>query len=118
MRWLDRILPRSSSETDQDVAELEIYLQSSLYPVQPRPVFINTLKKQLLTKPLDGICFDNQESADMLNYFLLAVAGVVSGMVLVAAGARAVLTVLATFGILRNIKVQNRQKRSVSFPVS
>ena len=81
------------------VVKMERYLQSSFHPVAPRPDFVMGLKTRL-----------NQESkrftsrSTVLQYVLLSLAGVVTSVLLILAGIRAVITLLGVLGILSQMR--------------
>jgi hypothetical protein len=101
-------------DSDQDFVEFEGYLNSVFQPIHPRVAFVGNLKEQLMVAPIP----EDNEAVNVMQYFFLAVAGVLSGLVLVAASVRAVVTILATLRLLRNIKTQGRQKPPASFPIT
>jgi hypothetical protein len=88
------------------VVKMERYLQSSFHPVAPRPDFVMNLKTRL-----------NQESrrftsrSTVLQYVLLSLAGVVTSVLLILAGVRAVITLLGVLGILSQMHGQVGEER-------
>jgi hypothetical protein len=89
------------------VMKMERYLQTTISPVAPRPDFVSGLKSRL-----------NQESrriysrSTVLQYVLLSLAGVVTSVLLILAGVRAVVTLLGVLGILLQMRGQGSEKRS------
>lgn len=89
------------------VKKMERYLQTSFYPVAPRSDFVNDLKTRLT--------YESRKFASrstVLQYVLLSLAGVVTSVLLILAGVRAVVTLLGVLGILHQMRGQIGEKRS------
>lgn len=93
------------------VVKMERYLQTTFSPVAPRPDFVTGLRTRL-----------TQESrqiysrSTILQYVLLSLAGVVTSVLLILAGVRAVVTLLGVLGILHQMRGQVSQKPSQALP--
>ena len=94
-----RLFGRRRKEDDYDLEQLESYLQSTLITVEPRPAFVQGLKLRLLEAPLD-----EPLAGGTFSYALLAMAGIVSGVVILATSIRATVTILGAFGLIRSMR--------------
>jgi hypothetical protein len=71
----------------RSLAEVEKQLKSTLVPVQPRAEYVRTLRTRLME--------DKAPSANVFQYLILAVAGILSSVLLVATGIRATKAIRA-----------------------
>lgn len=89
-------------EPTQEIQRLETKLNTTLHPVSPRSTFVEKLGQRLTTEPdLPEI----RPSARTLDYALMAIAGVLSGVMLVMLGirlARALAPILAAARMRRS----------------
>lgn len=92
-----------------DIQILEAYLFEALVPVTPPTEFVGSLRERLLVEPQDIIV---QKKADPLQAILLGSAGVLSGILILALGVRAIVALLGGKGYLQQFKTQLRQKRA------
>jgi hypothetical protein len=78
-----------------DYLSLENYLQRMMPQVPPRADFVVGLRQRLLNMPV------NQNWLPTAFFFIvLILAGVVSGLILIATSLRALVTVFATLGLI------------------
>ena len=83
----------------ETITEMEDYLDDTLIPVKPSPTFISGLRDRLLVAP-------EQQLASMppaLQYTLLGVLGVFSGIIILVTGVRAMVTLWGAIGILSHL---------------
>jgi len=85
---------------------LESNLREILQPVVPTADFVVDLKNHLLRYPRWKIALPG-----MLKSIMLVSAGLVSGVLILVTGIRAIVTILFTFKILRQIKTQVDKKQ-------
>jgi hypothetical protein len=95
---------KASKKTNRAVAKpgvgnMERYLQTSFHPVTPRPDFVTDLKTRLSQ---ESKRFSSRST--VLQYVLLSLAGVVTSVLLIFAGMRAVITLLGVLGILHQMR--------------
>ena len=99
-----------NSEDLEDLAAIEAYLQSLMEPVAPRALFIKNLRDRLFSRK------DRDEPELVVdfepNYVLIAGAGVLSSILILITGIRALVTLKGTIGALRRVKAQVSQKQS------
>ena len=89
-----------------NLQDLDSNLREIFQPVVPSTVFVADLKKSLLRYPRWKITLP-----DMLKSIMLVSAGLVSGVLILVTGIRAIVTILGTFKILRQIKTQVNNKQ-------
>lgn len=89
-----------------NLQQLELNLREIFPPVVPSTVFVSDLKKSLLKYPRWKIAIP-----DLLKSIMLVSAGLVSGLLILVTGIRAIVTILGTFKILRQIKTQVNNKQ-------
>lgn len=89
-----------------NLQELESNLREILQPVVPTQDFVADLKKRLLRYPRWKIALPG-----MLKSIMLVSAGLFSGVIILVTGIRAIVTILGTFKILRQIKTQVNKKQ-------
>jgi ribose/xylose/arabinose/galactoside ABC-type transport system permease subunit len=85
---------------------LDYNLREIFRPVVPSPIFVADLKKSLLRYPRWKIALPGT-----LKSIMLVSAGLVSGVLILVTGIRAIVTILGTFKILRQIKSQVNNKQ-------
>ena len=86
--------------------ELESSLRKILLPVDPSPDFVADLKTSLLRYPRWKIALPG-----MLQSIMLVSAGLISGVMILVTGMRAIVTIFGTFKILRQFKTQVNKKQ-------
>jgi hypothetical protein len=96
---------------DESFDELEYYLRSVLRPVEPKPDFVSELGARLV-----GATFKEDQWPVRLQYALLAVAGLISSVIIVVTGIRATLTLLGAMGFMRHIKNQVQSNQTTAIP--
>jgi ribose/xylose/arabinose/galactoside ABC-type transport system permease subunit len=89
-----------------NLKDLELNLREIFPPVVPSTIFVADLKKSLLRYPRWKIALPG-----MLKSIMLVSAGLVSGVLILTTGIRAIVTILGTFKILRQIKAQVNKKQ-------
>ena len=89
-----------------NLQELESNLRVILLPVVPSLDFVTDLKKHLLRYPRWKIALPG-----MLKSIMLVGAGLISGVIILVTGIRAIVTIFGTFKILRQIKTQVNKKQ-------
>jgi hypothetical protein len=89
--------------------DLEAYLQATLRPVKPRTAFVSDLGARL-SKVHPAV----RATPPILKYTVLAIAGAVSGAVILVTGVRAAVTVLGALGLLLAFREQARQKQTAT----
>jgi hypothetical protein len=97
-----KFLFRRFQKIDQTEAELvENSLRTTLRAVEPRANFVADLKARLVSQAL-------VESKQPLAFRsgLYIFAGFLGGVILIATGVRALLTILVTFGVIRHMRGQ------------
>ena len=77
---------------DQDLEELEMFLQANLVGVRPRPEFTLGLRDHLVNSP--DVELGWSEAADRQRHLLMVAAGAFSAMVLVLLGVRVIAWML------------------------
>lgn len=82
-----------------NISELELDLEKILKPVQPRPEFVSELYQNILIYPKWKIVVPS-----ILKLILLILAAIVSGLLIMVTGARAIFMIMATVKIFRNEK--------------
>jgi hypothetical protein len=91
------------------VFDLEGYLDQMLPRVTPRPDFITSLRDRLLNNPPPP-----QSLPLVVLYLALAAAGLISGVILIATGLRALMTLLAALGFLQTYRANPQAKDAPS----
>ena len=94
-----------------NLQDLESNMREFFQPVVPTPDFVADLKKSLLRYPRWKIALPG-----MLQSIMLVSAGLVSGILILVTGIRAIVTILGTFKILRQIKTQVNNKQVSATP--
>ena len=89
-----------------DLQSLEAYLFEVLVPVAPSTEFVGSLRERLLFEP-DEIMV--QKRAEPLQGILLGSAGVLSGILILVLGVRAVIALLGGKGYLQQKRSQSLQ---------
>ena len=99
------VFRRRKKLDERVIADMEGYLEAALYPVDPRKVFVGDLKSRLINAPVVEIT-----SAEVVQYALLGLAGILSGLIIIITGIRATITILSALGVLRHARSQAGQK--------
>jgi hypothetical protein len=92
-----------------DIQGLESYLFEALVPVAPSTEFVGSLREQLLVEP-DAIMVEKR--SEPLQNIILGSAGVLSGVLILALGVRAIIALLGGKGYLHQVRNQIQQKRA------
>jgi len=87
------------SERIDELLQIERLVQSTLKPVSVRAVFVETLRQKLLAETLPA-----STAQFPIGYIAVILASVLSSIVLVLVGLRALLTLLATIGLIKKVK--------------
>ncbi len=95
-------------DEEKQIKVMENRLQAALQPVSPRPEFVKDLKRRLLSpSEADASIAANQPKQ---NIFMIA-AGLLSGTVLIVLGVKAVIALLASLGLIQQVKRQMEQQK-------
>jgi hypothetical protein len=94
---------------EREISRLELYLDAALHPIQPRSSFVTDLKTRLQQEPIPV-----SNSNQVVQYAILGLAGVVSGLIIFVTGLRATVTLLGAIGILRHAKSRGKQNRTAA----
>jgi hypothetical protein len=86
-----------------NLQELESNLREIFQPVVPTTDFVAGLKKSLLRYPRWKIALPG-----MLKSIMLVSAGLLSGLIILVTGIRAIVTIFGAFKIFRQIKTQKQ----------
>lgn len=78
-----------------EMSRMESRLEAALHGVNPRPDFVSTLRSRLNTEPAP-----DQSSARIFQYVIISLAGIVSAVLLVIAGFKAIRALLSVLGVL------------------
>jgi hypothetical protein len=89
-----------------NLQDLDSNLREIFPPIVPSPIFVADLKKSLLRYPRWKIALPG-----MLKSIMLVSAGLVSGVLILTTGIRAIVTIFGTFKILRQINTQVNNKQ-------
>lgn len=97
---------RKRAAQDRDFMGMEVYLQSQLGRVAPRPDFVASLRTRLayVEKPV------KKTTAEALRILVLTVAGLLSGAMLIMAAVRATIAILVALGLARGWNQERVQK--------
>jgi hypothetical protein len=96
-----------SFEEDKDLESIERYLQIQLFPVEPAGGFISSLRVRLkaVSKEKEA-AIPTVRSPHILKYTLLGAAGVISSLVLVITGGKALARLVYAMRTERAMKNQ------------
>jgi hypothetical protein len=75
---------------------MENYLGAALHGVSPRPDFVSGLHQRLISEPVRA-----RNNALVFQYVIISLAGIVSGVLLILAGARAVSSLRGWVGVVQ-----------------
>ncbi len=95
-------------DEERQIKGIENRLQATLLPVSPRPEFVKDLKHRLLS-PAEADA-SIVSSKPKQNVFVLA-AGLLSGTVLIVLGVKAIIALLASLGLLQQVKSRMEQQK-------
>jgi hypothetical protein len=107
-----RLFRRPVREEDLYTNKLEQFFGDSLIQMSPRTEFINDLKKRLVTN------YPQDIETEVNRWGLFAVASLVSGIMLLVMGIRAVIMILSILGITGHYRQTINQKRSAELSSS
>ena len=94
-----------------DLASVENALAGILQPVRPSHEFVGGLRSRLLSKN-PGLAFGSPNKK--WQNALLVGGAVVSAIVLLVAGIRALISLLGTLGLLHQLNQQTKNKRTAT----
>lgn len=89
-----------------NISELELDLDTILEPVQPRPEFVSELYQNILIYPKWKIVVPS-----ILKLIVLILAAIVSGLLIMVTGVRAIFMIMATVKIFRNERSITKRNR-------
>jgi hypothetical protein len=81
---------------ERDLYQMEYRLGAALHGVAPRPDFVSSLHNRLVSEPVRA-----RNNALVFQYVILSLAGILSGVILIVAGARAVNSLLSFLGVVQ-----------------
>jgi hypothetical protein len=93
---------------------LERYLDRTLQPVIPRAEFVDTLRDKLNRVELQAEEDILNKEPRALHYALLGGAGILSSLLLLITGIRAVVTLIGAIGALKQMRQHLEVKPSVT----
>jgi hypothetical protein len=101
-----------------ELNHLEGYLERTLQPVAPRAEFVNTLRDKLSRVEIQAEeeLLENEPRA--LHLALLGGAGILSSLLLVITGIRAVLALIGAIGALKQMRQRLEVKPSIPTPTT
>ena len=85
-------------DTKTNIKELELDLEALLKPVQPRPEFVSDLYQNLLIYPKWKIVVPS-----VLKFVIIIMAAIISGLLVIVTGARAIFMLIGTMKIFRDV---------------
>ena len=88
---------------------LEDYLQKMMPQVFPREDFVATLRQRLLNMPIQRHWLPTA-----VLFIVITLAGLVSGLILIATSIRALITIFATLGLIYKVRTSSRGSSSAS----
>ncbi len=100
IRW-----PWKTRALQKDINALESELDASLRPVAPRTDFVRSLRDDLVGKAKETPFF-------LRSNFLLISGAVLSGLMMIMAGARSIISFLAAIGLIRQISRNKEEQDS------
>ena len=84
--------------TKSNIKDLEYDLEALLKPVQPRPEFVSDLYQNLLIYPKWKIVVPS-----FLKFVIILLAAIISGLLVMVTGARAIFMLIGTMKIFRDV---------------
>lgn len=111
---MKRNMPNKVDQMELD--HLEGYLGHTLYPVTPRAEFVGALRDKLSRVELQAEEDILEKEPRALHLALLGGAGILSSMLLVITGVRAVLALIGAIGALKQMRQQLATKPQVTAP--
>jgi len=87
--------------------ELETLIGEMLVPIAPRPNFVNNLKIAILKQEENG-----QQKA--FRYGAIGAAGFISALVLIATSIQAIITLIGTIKVLRQLRFDLQKDSAMS----
>jgi hypothetical protein len=97
-----------------ELSNLEGYLDRTLQPVLPRAEFVDALRDRLSRAEIQTEQDILEKEPRALHYALLGGAGILSSLLLLITGIRAVIALIGAIGALK----QMRQRLDVKSPVT
>jgi hypothetical protein len=113
---MKRILKKDANLLELN--NMERYLDRTLQPVAPRAEFVDALRDKLNRVELQAEenILENEPRA--LHYALLGGAGILSSLLLVITGIRAVVALIGAIGALKQMRQRLEVKPSVTAPTT
>ena len=109
MKLVDWLLSlRKNTELDDELENLERVLQEKLVPIEPRPWFVNNLRKNLLTQ-IENVELVTSPQHQILQTGLLVVSGILGSIVVIVTGIRGIVSLVGVVGLVINWLRQNSQ---------
>jgi hypothetical protein len=99
-----------------ELVHLEDYLGHTLHPVTPRAEFVGALRDKLSRVELKAEENLLEKEPRALHLALLGGAGILSSLLLVITGVRAVLALIGAIGALKQMRQQLAAKPQVTAP--
>jgi len=106
---MKRMVNHRSKGVEIDFPSIETYLGMALQPIQPRATFVTGLKSKLETEALT-----KRPGLSLSQYFIIAVIGICSSILLILTGVRAVAAVLGALSFIHLTSNQAQKKDSVT----
>lgn len=94
-----RRMSKPTEELYEDLAALETYLQSQLHPVSPSPEFLYTLRNQMMVGEVPV-----EQALRNSRKVFFAVAGLISSILLVIGGVRAIIKMIEAIQGMRAVE--------------
>ncbi len=101
------------SDRIDGLLQLERLLQKTLKPVSVRAVFVETLRQKLLAETLPA-----SPAHISIGYIAVIFVSVISSLVLLLVGFRALLTLLATVGLIKKVKSTKLRGEAITAQVA
>ena len=98
-----------TSHNKEDIPQIESVLGAALRPVEPRSAFISGLRTRLVNE-----AHTSKPGLNTFHYLLLMMVGVITSILLILTGARAIIGVIGAMSILRLLGDQAKQKNEFS----
>ena len=107
MRYLDKLLSwQKKSELVEELQDLEKILHENLIPVDPRPQFVNDLRRALLRQFINAEISPSRQHK-ILHTGLLVTSGILGSIVVIITGIRGVVSLVGVVGLVISWFKQN-----------
>ena len=111
---MKRNMPNEANR--MELVQLEGYLDRTLQPVVPRPEFVDALRDNLNRVELQAEEDLLEKEPRALHLALLGGAGILSSLLLVITGVRAVIALVGAVSALKQMRQQLAAKPSITAP--